>query len=111
MNYCRVRRQPPTSATATFWLTQRRPRVTFGCSRCTCPAHLAWITSLGTYRLGDSTLAPWRLAALAQAALVSRDLRTAGGLIVDALDMIGRTGVRWWEAEVHRSGGVADNNR
>ena len=56
MNYDRVRRQPPTSATATFWLTQRRPRVTFGCSRCACPAHLAWITSLGTYRLGDLRL-------------------------------------------------------
>ena len=37
---------------------------------------------------------------------MSRDLRTAGGLIVDALDMIGRTGVRWWEAEVHRVRGA-----
>jgi hypothetical protein len=56
--------------------------------------------------------APWRLAALAQAALVSRDLRTAGGLIVDALDMIGRAGVRRWEGEVHRvRGGVADSDR
>jgi hypothetical protein len=49
---------------------------------------------------------PWRLAALAQAALVSRDLTTAGELIVDALDMIGRAGVRRWEGEVHRVRGA-----
>jgi hypothetical protein len=79
MNYHPVRRQPLTSATATFWLTQWRPRVTFGCSRCACPPHLAWTTSLGTYHLGALHLFWQDLpAALSQSAVA---LELAQGMV------------------------------
>jgi class 3 adenylate cyclase/predicted ATPase len=53
-------------------------------------------------RRGQRVMHHWCLAALARASLAFGDASAALGLTSEALEVIGRTGARWWESELHR---------
>jgi predicted ATPase len=61
--------------------------------------------------VGSPLLVPYHLGLLAEAHQRRGDLRQARQLLTEALDLVGRTGERWYEAELmRRMGDRADGN-